>query len=431
MAPTSQADPTADPATVTYMREIGRVPLLTHKEEQECGILIERKKYFEENFRKALAPKYLRVTQGILGRLDVQKKLIVMIAGIVRMPKNPRLSDLANNQKFRKLVDLKQKDSTIKHIKTKAPPGNLRKTEHITRRIQSISRDTLCITPTIIEITGDCKLSEIRAFLKRTDCDEIIRPHVAHLEQEYVLFETDGNKAQDKLTESNMRLVVSIAKGFANRNIPLLDLAQEGSIGLIDASERYNHRLGWKFSTYATQWIRHRITKALAKQGRSIRIPENKHKMAREIYHTRNNLAQELGREPTDQETATKLSIDIELLQHIDQIDQNPDSLDDLLFEDDSTTKAERVISLDPGPDDMAINSMLKPDLHNALAHLNRQERKVLRMRYGLNDDVKCTFTEIAKLMHKEREQIREIEKSAIEKLRQNPEVVQILKEYL
>ena len=432
MAPKTTTESTADPATASYMRDIGQIPLLTHRQEQDCGLLIERRKYFEEIRRKARFPKEPNVALGLLKRIERQKTLIFALAQTAGMSKDPPISALTTNSKFRNMVDIKQKESTIKQIKKRTRSGsNLRNEEELVRRMTQVSRDTFCLTSTIIRIVDDCTVSELTEAIKDPDLMEQLRSSKEKLHKEFERFDDHARGAQDKLTESNMRLVVSIANDFTNNNIPLLDLAQEGGIGLIDASQRYNHRLGWKFSTYATWWIRHRITKVLAKQGRAIRIPENKHKMAREIYFTRNNLAQELGREPNDAETAARMNIDLDLLHHIDSIDQNPDSLDELLYEDNTTTKAERVAANTPGPEEVAINNMLKPDLHRALTFLSENERTVIKMRYGLDDDVKCTMSEIAKTLRTDREEIREIEKTAISKLQNNTQVIEMLREYL
>ena len=432
MAPKTTTESTADPATASYMRDIGKIPLLNHREEQDCGLLIERRKYFEEIHRKARFPKEPYIALGILKRIERQKTLVVALTQTASMSKDPPISALTTNLKFRNMVDIKQKETTIKKIKKRTRTGsNLRNDEELVRRMTQVSRDTFCLTSTIISAVGDCTVSELTEAIKDPDLIIRLRGSKEKLRKEFERFDYHARGAQDKLTESNMRLVVSIANDFTNNNIPLLDLAQEGGIGLIDASQRYNHRLGWKFSTYATWWIRHRITKVLAKQGRAIRIPENKHKLAREIYFTRNNLAQEFGREPNDAETAAQMNIDLELLHHIDSIDQNPDSLDELIFEDNTTTRAERVAANTPGPEEVAINNMLKPDLRKALTCLSEDERTVINMRYGLDDDVKCTMSEIAKTLRTDREQIREMEKNAISKLQNNTQVTEMLREYL
>ena len=432
MASRTAAQSPADPATESFMQDIGRIPLLTHREEQECGIRTERQKYLAELHAKARFPKAPHVAVGILRRIARQKNLIFVLAGAAGLPPDPRLSDLAGNAAFRDLVDLKPKETTIRQLKQQTKPNSrLHNEAELCRRMTQVSKDTACLTAQMIESAGNCTVAGLAGVLQEGRVMERLRESRERLDQELREFAAQAKLAQDKLAESNMRLVVSIANNYSNGNIPLQDLAQEGSIGLIDASQRYDHRLGWKFSTYATHWIHHRITKAVAKQSRVIRIPENKHKLARDVYFTRNDLAQELGREPEDVETAARLNIDLELLQHIDRIDHNPDSLDELMFDGDTTTKAERVASTGPGPEEVSIGNMLRPDLMEALNFLPRKERAVIKMRYGLDDDVKCTFSEIAKTLKTDRDQVREMEKNAIRKLQKNPKVIAILREYI
>ena len=428
----ADSSPSHDPIVSTFMRDIGRVPLLDHRQEQQCGMLIERQRYLEEITEKARWPKAPNLTIGVLRRINRQKALIDALANVAGLPPDPTLSQLTNDREFRDLVDLKQHDDAVRKVKQRTKAGSaLRNEADLKRRMVQVSRDTFILTPRMIRAAGDCPISELDNALRTEPIFELLKADREPLGQELANFAEDSKSAQNKLTESNMRLVMSIAGNFSNNNVPLMDLAQEGAFGLMDASQRYDHRLGLKFSTYATHWIRHRITKALAKQSRAIRIPENKHKLAREIYYARTHLAQDLGRQPTNEETAVRLNISLELLNHIDQIDQNPDSLDELLFEDDTETRAERVAADLPGPDEVAIGRMLKPDINRALDFLPRKERTVIKMRYGLNNDTKCTVSEIARTIGADRDQVREMEKNAITKLQSNPKVIAMLREYL
>jgi RNA polymerase primary sigma factor len=277
----------------------------------------------------------------------------------------------------------------------------------------------------LMEITQD----SIQMYLR-----EIGKIPLLNGEQEVALSkrkERNDKEAERRLIEANLRLVVSIAKKFVGKQMSLLDLIQEGNVGLFRAVKKFEYRKGYKFSTYATWWIRQAITRALADQSRTIRIPVHMVETINRFQQIERQLIQDLGREPLPEEIAAEMGEPVEKVRHIRKISQDTVSLETSVGDDDEDSKLEDFIEdvKTISPDRAAARELLRDYVKSAMKDLTPREQKILELRFGLSDGVTHTLEEVGKEFDVTRERIRQIEAKALEKIQANP-IINKLRDY-
>ncbi|MBO4687871.1 MAG: RNA polymerase sigma factor RpoD [Clostridiales bacterium] len=269
----------------------------------------------------------------------------------------------------------------------------------------------------------------VRMYLKEIGKVPLL---TAEQEQDLAQRMLDGDEdAKKELIEANLRLVVSIAKRYLGRGMQFLDLIQEGNLGLIKAVDKFDHSKGFKFSTYATWWIRQAITRAIADQARTIRIPVHMVETINRLVREQRSLIQELGREPTVEEIAERMGMSVEKVREIQKISQEPVSLEKPIGEEEDSHLGDFIPDDDAmSPADQVAYTLLKEQLLDAMKGLTAREEKVLRLRFGLDDGRQRTLEEVGKEFNVTRERIRQIEAKALRKLR-HPSRAKKLKDYI
>jgi RNA polymerase primary sigma factor len=417
-----------------YLREIGRVPLLTAEQEVELAQAMER--------RDHLARIALRLNEAAAGSTTERIKAGVQdCAGVIGrtvflsfMEGWPFVEAL-----YEEAYPAQPADTKLRMLAAVLPVTQL--PDALFRSVA----DSFHITPEALEeelrrrrLEWDLLPREIQrilepaaARLEPDEASEIFQQVESQLGRSYLRMVDRGDLAREKLTEANLRLVVSVAKKYVGRGMSMLDLVQEGNLGLIRAVEKFQHHKGFKFSTYATWWIRQAITRAIADQARTIRIPVHMVETINRLIRTSRRLQQELGREPTSEEIAREMDLSPEKVREIQKISQEPVSIDMPIGEEEDSNLGDFIEDHKAlAPADAASQQMLKEQMERVLGQLSERERRVLEMRFGLEDGRSRTLEEVGKAFGVTRERIRQIEAKALRKLR-HPTKSRQLRDYL
>ncbi len=279
--------------------------------------------------------------------------------------------------------------------------------------------------PPEVDLTVEPSLDSLRLYLRA-----IGRVPLLSAEEEVALakrIERGDMSAKQHMVEANLRLVVSIAKGYVGRGLTLLDLIQEGSLGLIRAVEKFDYRRGYKFSTYATWWIRQAVTRSLADKGRTIRIPVHMVERLNKLLHAERRLIQQLGREPSPGELAAELDCTVREVREVMRITQQPISLEKPVGEEDDSALADFVEDVSAAsPFEIASESLRRENIMRVLASLPRREREVIEMRYGIVGGRSRTLEEVGRAFNITRERVRQIENRTLKKLQTLPDAQQL-----
>jgi RNA polymerase primary sigma factor len=307
------------------------------------------------------------------------------------------------------------------------PAGKTRADDPIYMYLKEIGKVPLLTRSEEVDLAGKTEAGE-EASLELRDKGDRLSPQERRALRR---LERTGQEARRKLVEANLRLVVSIAKRYVGRGMLFLDLIQEGNLGLIRAVEKFDYRRGYKFSTYATWWIRQAITRAIADQSRTIRIPVHMVENINKLYRVQKNLLQELGREATPEETAEQMKITPERVREIIKVSQDPVSLETPIGDEGDSNLGDFIEDADAVvPIDAASFALLQEQLEGVLNSLDGREKEIIRLRFGLSDGRPRTLEEVGREFGVTRERIRQIESKTLAKLR-HPKRSAKLRDYL
>ena len=423
----------ADDPVRLYLHEIGKVNLLTAKEERALAQKIEAAKRIRE-IRQDYLEKYGKspsATEIVLTML----KEIRQSAIIIRLLQEQL--DLTPTDSFKESISEPKLRDSIKGVIDQQliqaiayRIGELMpETEQI---LINLSLNCSLLLEEVLDTIGDSiSLADIENLVTEADFINSVQIYEAQIKKHLDNVEYEAKKAERHLIEANLRLVVSVAKKHIGRGMSLLDLVQEGNIGLIRAVEKFDHHRGYKFSTYATWWIRQAITRAIADQARTIRVPVHMIETINKLLRVSRRLAQEYGREPSANEIGARMDLPTAKVREIVKVAQLPVSLEAPIGEEEDSHLGDFIEDRNALPPvDAASKQLLKEQIEDVLTALTPREQRVLRLRFGLEDGRSRTLEEVGQEFNVTRERIRQIEAKALRKLR-HPSRSRKLKDYL
>jgi RNA polymerase primary sigma factor len=427
---------TIDDPVRMYLHEIGKVSLLTADDEKSLASKIEEAKYLqkiEELYlqRRGEYPSVVDTLIYLIRHLLASRPLITSLVKLHKLTASDSFLKSIYDPKLREAIDGNvslELVETIAKARGKSAPEieqGLTDLSIVSRLLPAELRKVIGEKTTWKQMKDMVHEPVSRKFLSQ------LKTHNQQFRSHFSRVKRTARKSERHLTEANLRLVVSVAKKYVGHGMPLLDLIQEGNIGLVRAVEKFEYRKGYKFSTYATWWIRQAITRAIADQARTIRIPVHMVETINRLLKVNRRLAQEYGREPSYEEIGKGMEISSDRVREILKLSQMPISLEMPIGEEEDSHLGDFIEDrATPPPADAASQELLKAQLNKILSELTDRERRVILLRFGLEDGRARTLEEVGKEFNVTRERIRQIEAKALRKLR-HPSRSRKLKDYL